>query len=276
MCIRDRSSRLPTHQRGRVLLKLVADAACGLDYLSRQCVTHGDVSASSVLVVTLPGGAAALTAKICHLGLASPWCCCSSQHRHGIADCPAAEPSAVWPRRAAAAPELLVHGVAAVSEASDVWQFGVVLHQINDVVGRHPHLVAIATDCCGDCPAHRPRFADVHRRLLLAASATSDPAADPVIDRVTGEVIWACDLHTGSPAASNETGYSLLSALPTDLTTYYPRTDDDCLVGQHPQPCRHDNGERARMISDENGQDGHRHLTLPRSLSSHTSEHVIL
>ena len=258
-------------QQSRVLTKLAVDSACGLAYLSQHAVTHADVRASNVLVVRVPG--CAVTAKICDLGLASPWCCCSSQH-HRI-NCLSTADSAVWPQRPiATAPELLVCGHVVVSEATDVWQFGVVLYQIYDVI-RHQHLVAIATDCCNDCPAHRPRFADIHRRLL-AASMTSDPATDPVIDRVTGEVIWGCDLHTSSPATSNETDYRLLTALPTD-TTVYQRTDDDSLIGlnQHLQPCRHDNEDMMMMINDGTRQDIHSRPTLPRSLSSHTSSHVI-
>jgi len=267
---RTSSSRSARH-RSRLLMKLAVDSACGLAYLSQQSVTHADVTASNVLVVAVPG-CADVTAKICDVGLASPWCCCSSPH-HRV-DCLAApDYSAVWPRRpAATAPELLVYGHVAVSEATDVWQFGVVLYEIYDVT-RHQHLVAIATDCCSDCPAHRPRFADIHRRLL-AASVTSDPdsdpTVDPVIDRVTGEIVWGCDLHTSSPATSNETGYSLLTALQTDTVTYQ-RTDEDGLITQHLQPRRHDNGEMMMMMNDNI----HSRATLPRSISSHTSSHVI-
>ena len=265
----DLNTFLQCESRSAVVMKLAAEAACGLAYLSQHSVTPAQVSAASVLVATVPG--CGVTAQVCDLGLASPWCCCSGPH-HRISCAPAAADSVVWPHRAVA-PELqAAHGhhdlVASVREATGVWQFGVVLYQIHDVIG-HQHLVAIATDCCSDCPVHRPRFADVHRRLLLAAGVTSDP----VIDRLTGEVIWECDLHSGSPATSNETGYSLLTALAAD-TTCQPSVDDG-LISQHLQPCCPGNGEMISMINDETGQDSHRRVTLPRSLSSHTSSHII-
>jgi len=179
------------------LLKLAVDCACGLAYLSEHWLAHGDVTPSNVLVVK----DATVTAKICDLGLSSPWCCCCTQHHHHHHTA-SIEPPADWPQ-CTVAPEILLYGHEAISSATDAWQFGLILHQIYDVI-RHQHLVAIVTDCWREDPAQRPRFTEIHHRLLALAR-------DPVIDRVTGQVISACDLHT-----SNETGYSLLTVHPAN------------------------------------------------------------
>jgi len=240
-----------------VLMKLAVDSACGLTYLSEHSITHGDISSDSILVVTDAAGNA-LTAKICDLALASPWCC----HRHRSNCLTTLDSSAVWPQRPPA-PELLLYGHVAITEATDVWQFGVVVYQIYYVI-RHRHLVAIVTDCCSDEPARRPRFKDIHHRLM-AASVTfdpvTDPVTDPVIDRVTGEVMWEC-----SPATSNETGYSVLMTQRGDGID----EDDDVINEHQQQTCRHDNGEVTNDVR------ANTRSTLPRSSSSRVSSQFIV
>lgn len=251
---RERSlSRSP--RQSDVLMKLAVDSACGLTYLSQHSLTHGDVASNNILVVRDAG--CAVTAKICDMGMASPWCSCSSQ-QHRIDCLSAPDLSVVWPQRPIA-PELLLYGHVAITEATDVWQFGVVLYQIYYVI-RHQHLVATATDCCSDESAQRPTFKDIHHRLLSSTvtfDPVNDPVNDPVIDRVTGEVIWGCDQHTSSPATSNETGYSLLTSI--------RQHEEDGLINQH--RCQHQQPREMMMNED--------HSTLPRSLSSQTSSHVV-
>ena len=221
-----------SHHHGvAVLLKLAVDCACGLACLSEHWFTHGDVTPSNVLVVN----DATVTAKICDFGLSSPWCCCCSQHHHHTASI---EPPADWPQ-CTMAPELLLYGHEAISSATDVWQFGLILHQIYDVI-KHQHLVAIVTDCWREDPAQRPRFSEIHHRLLALAR-------DPVIDRVTGQVISACDLHT-----SNASGYS------HQADTH--RDDDD---GHH--------GNSELMITDNDITS-----TLPCSSSSSSLSSVVV
>lgn len=231
-----------------VLMKLAVDCVCGLTYLSHLSIIHGHVASNNVLVVT---DAADVTGKVCDLGLTSPWTSCTSQHQ--CVNCLSTLDSAVaavWPH-SPIAPELLLYGHVAITEATDVWQFGVLLSEIYYVT-RHQHLVAIVTDCCSDEPAHRPRFEDIHHRLL-AASVTFDPVIDPA-NRVTGEVSWGCDLHTSSPATSNETGYSLLTVGQGLHAADRPAVGHDGLINelelqqQQPCRCRHDNSEM--MMND--------------------------
>jgi len=245
-----------------VLMKLAVDCSCGLAYLSEHWITHGDVASNSILVVIDDAGCA-VTAKICDLGLSSPWCACCSSQRHNI-NClstPVASCGpAVWPQHRTI-PELLLYGHVAITEASDVWQFGLVLYQINCVI-RHQHLVAIVMDCRSDDPSQRPRFKEIHHRLM-AASVTFDPACDPDVDH---EVTWG-----SRPSTSNETGFSLLTVHPADTVHQHPNDDDDVTIDQHPyhhhqQPCGQDNTE---IMSDGiSNQD-----TCTRSAPPHTSSH---
>jgi len=263
---RQRTLSRSLHQTA-LLMKLAVDSACGLMYLSENSLNHADVTSNNILVVPDTSGSA-VTAKVCDFGLPSPWCFCTSQHHCAATGI---HSSVVWPQQPPA-PELLLYGHVAITEATDVWQFGIILYQIHNVI-RHQRLVAIVTDCCSDEPAQRPTFADIHHRLL-AASVTFDPITDPVIDRVTGEVIWECDLHRSSPAASNETGYSLLMVHRDDRPTIHHQyddddDDDDDVINQyqyhpHQQPCRHD--DNSEMIDDEARQNTH-----TRSVSSHFS-----
>ena len=188
-----------------LLMRLAADAACGLVYLSRHALAHGDVTASNVLVAMDADGRP-VVAKVCELGLESPWCCCATGHHHGCLASTPSQPRTDDGPYADTAPELIAYGQ--MTEATDVWQFGFILRQIDDVIG-HQRLAAMATDCCRDSPAHRPRLVDVHLRLLAAMTS------DPVVDRVTGDG----DLDTTSPVASTETGYSLLAADLMDLSS---------------------------------------------------------
>jgi len=263
-------------QQTAVLMKLAVDSACGLAYLTQHRLTHGDVASNNILVVTDAAGCA-VAAKICDLGLTSPWCTGSGQHYR----LSRLDSSAVWPQRTTA-PELLLYGHVAVSEASDVWQFGFVLYQIYYVSG-HQHLVAIVTDCCSNEPDRRPRFGDVHHRLLQVQAArvicdpVNDPVTDPIVDRLTGEVIWGSDPHTSSPDTSNGTGYSLLTVHPADTIIDRRQDDDDnALINRHhyhqqQQPCRRDKSQE--MVDAQTGRDSH--STLPSS-SSETSSHVVV
>ena len=67
-------------RRTAVLLRLAGDSACGLAYLARHAFVHADVAAGSILVL-LDADGRPLTAKICDVGLASPWCTCCGRHR---------------------------------------------------------------------------------------------------------------------------------------------------------------------------------------------------
>ena len=252
-----------------VLMKMAIDIACGLTYLCQNSITHGDVSSSNILVVMDAAGCP-LVAKVCDVSLTSPWCSCVSHHLHDNCLFTPDSSGVLWPQPPPA-PELLIYGHVAVTEATDVWQFGVVLQQIYNVIG-HQHLVVIVTDCFNDEPARRPRLKDVHRRLQLEVTF------DPVIDRVTGEVIRHCDLHTTSPATSNETGYSPLMAHPDDTNHKHKHgdDDDDGLTNQLQHPRRHGNGQ---LMSDEVNSSfrQYRRSTLPRSVSiSHVSSQIVV
>jgi len=220
------------------VLQLARDIASGMEYLASCGWVHGDIAARNILVVS-QGNPPAVTAKVCDLALASPWCTHTNMDMADPSLFSGMETNCTFPAARVVAPEVLIYGPMALCEASDVWSFGVLLWEMfssgrpsqdnfSTICGTPPpsqriecpsSIVALVSDCCNEMPNQRPMFRDIHSRLLGISRARSDTNSSSETGRARLDLCPTTQMsppisaghNSCSPATSNDTAYTILS-----------------------------------------------------------------